>query len=72
MFTERDLERADKLAQAEIDAALARHRDRSVRVGREQFLECGETIPEQRRLSVQAELCVECQTLDEQQQRMRR
>ena len=73
MFDESDYERASKLAQGEIDAALARHRAQIAArgEGREDCRACGEPIPPARRKAVKAVLCVECQERHEKQGRQR-
>lgn len=72
MFNEQDYERAQALQQKEIETALSDHRARERQGDGEPFcLECGEEIPEARRRSVRAVLCVACQTLDEKRNRAR-
>ncbi|WP_420812686.1 TraR/DksA C4-type zinc finger protein [Natronospirillum operosum] len=53
---------------------MARHRadHNQVGEGESHCLDCGDEIPEKRRLSVRAELCLDCQTRLEKRNRMRK
>jgi phage/conjugal plasmid C-4 type zinc finger TraR family protein len=68
---ESDYERAAKLAQGEIDTALAKHKQQmaSRGSGASECEECGFEIPPARRKAVNADLCIECQSLKEQKER---
>lgn len=66
MIDERDLERSTEHVEAELEARLARHRAR-VRPGEEgrDTCTCGAPISVLRRTEFGAQLCVECQHIQE-------
>ena len=70
---ERDFDRAQWLSERERDTALEKHRrEMAARgEGNEYCAECGDPIPAARREAVKAELCIDCETLREKQQRIR-
>lgn len=69
-FDERAYEKANELAQGQMDAAIERHRAAAAShgPGRETCLDCGKPIPEKRRLAVAAIRCAPCQTKYEKRQ----
>ncbi len=74
MFSEQDYERAQMLAQKEIDASLARHQaeqDSRPSTDSPFCIECGDPIPPERRRAVRATLCVPCQQEDERRRKAR-
>lgn len=70
---ESQFERAALYAERERQAALDQHRQRSVQQQQASAVceECGDPIPPARQQAVNAVLCVDCQTYNEQRERAR-